>query len=131
LRNVERIICGIATSRSASAKITAAAFPPSSIDTSRTPAAAARKQIPEEVKAARLDVLQKLLQSQQYAFDDAQIGKALPVLFEKSAREAGRIMGRTPFSQPVHVQAPAALIGTIADVKITRRTANSLHGTLV
>jgi tRNA-2-methylthio-N6-dimethylallyladenosine synthase len=96
-----------------------------------TPAASLRKQIPEEVKAARLEALQKLLQSQQHAFDDSQIGKVLPVLFEKSAREAGRIMGRTPFSQPVHVQASAHLIGTIADVKITRRTANSLHGTLV
>ncbi|HWM60947.1 MAG TPA: TRAM domain-containing protein, partial [Rhizomicrobium sp.] len=96
-----------------------------------TPAASLRKQIPEDVKAARLDMLQKLLLSQQYAFDDSKIGKLLPVLFEKSAREAGRIMGRTPFSQPVHVQASAELIGTIADVRITRRTANSLHGTLV
>jgi tRNA-2-methylthio-N6-dimethylallyladenosine synthase len=95
-----------------------------------TPASTMRKQIPEEVKTARLDVLQKLLQSQQYSFDDSQIGKVLPVLFEKSAREAGRIMGRTPFSQPVHVQASADLIGNIADVQITRRTANSLHGTL-
>jgi tRNA-2-methylthio-N6-dimethylallyladenosine synthase len=89
-----------------------------------------RKQIPEDVKAARLDGLQKLLLTQQHAFDDSQLGKIVPVLFEKSAREAGRIMGRTPFSQPVHVQASAALIGTIADVQITRRTANSLHGTL-
>jgi tRNA-2-methylthio-N6-dimethylallyladenosine synthase len=95
-----------------------------------TPASTMRKQIPEEVKAARLEMLQKLLQSQQYSFDDSQIGKVLPVLFEKSAREAGRIMGRTPFSQPVHVQASADLIGSVADVKITRRTANSLHGTL-
>jgi tRNA-2-methylthio-N6-dimethylallyladenosine synthase len=96
-----------------------------------TPASTMRKQIPEDVKTARLDTLQKLLLSQQHAFDDSQIGRVLPVLFEKGAREVGRIMGRTPFSQPVHVQASAGLIGTIADVKITRRTANSLHGTLV
>jgi tRNA-2-methylthio-N6-dimethylallyladenosine synthase len=96
-----------------------------------TPAASLRKQIPEEIKAVRLDALQKLLQSQQHAFDDSQLGKIVPLLFEKGAREVGRIMGRTPFSQPVHVQASADLIGTIADVKITRRTANSLHGTLV
>ncbi|HWX89898.1 MAG TPA: tRNA (N6-isopentenyl adenosine(37)-C2)-methylthiotransferase MiaB [Rhizomicrobium sp.] len=95
-----------------------------------TPAASLRKQIPEEVKAARLDALQKLLLAQQYAFDDSLLGKTLPVLFEKSAREVGRLMGRTPFSQPVHVQASTDLIGAIADVKITRRTANSLHGTL-
>jgi tRNA-2-methylthio-N6-dimethylallyladenosine synthase len=95
-----------------------------------TPAASLRKQIPEDVKTARLDALQKLLLAQQYAFDDSQIGKTLPVLFEKSAREVGQIMGRTPFSQPVHVQASADLIGSVADVKIARRTANSLHGTL-
>jgi len=96
-----------------------------------TPAASLRKQIHEDVKAARLDSLQKLLLAQQYVFDDSQLGKIVPVLFEKAAREVGRIMGRTPFSQPVHVQASAELIGTIADVRITRRTANSLHGTLV
>ena len=49
-----------------------------------TPASTMRKQIPEDVKAARLDVLQKLLLSQQYAFDDSKIGKVLPVLFEKA-----------------------------------------------
>ena len=95
-----------------------------------TPAASLRKQIPEDVKAARLDTLQNLLLSQQYGFDDLQLGKVLPVLFEKSARDPGQLMGRTPYLQPVHVQAPADLIGTIADVRVERRTANSLHGVL-
>jgi tRNA-2-methylthio-N6-dimethylallyladenosine synthase len=89
-----------------------------------------RKQVAEDVKAARLEALQKLLLSQQYAFDDSQIGKTVPVLFEKIAREAGQLMGRTPYLQPVHVMADAALIGTTANVKIERRTANSLHGVL-
>jgi tRNA-2-methylthio-N6-dimethylallyladenosine synthase len=95
-----------------------------------TPASTMRKQIPEEVKAARLDVLQKLLLKQQHDFDDSQIGRIVPVLFEKPARDAGQIMGRTPYLQPVHVQADAALIGQVAEVKIARRTANSLHGAL-
>ena len=95
-----------------------------------TPAASLRKQIPEDVKAARLDALQKLLLSQQYAFDDSQVGKILPVLFEKTARDAGQLMGRTPYLQPVHVQASIDLLGTVADVRVERRTANSLHGVL-
>ena len=95
-----------------------------------TPASTMRKQIPEDVKAARLDALQKLLLSQQYAFDDSQVGKVLPVLFEKTARETGQIMGRTPYLQPVHVKTDAARIGHVADVRIERRTANSLHGVL-
>ncbi len=93
-----------------------------------TPASTLRKQVPEEVKAARLDVLQKLLLQQQYAFDDSQIGKALPVLFEKPARDKGQLMGRTPYLQPVHVHADAQMIGGVAQVRIERRTANSLHG---
>jgi tRNA-2-methylthio-N6-dimethylallyladenosine synthase len=96
-----------------------------------TPASTMRKQIPEDVKAARLAVLQKLLLEQQYAFDDSQIGRRLPVLFEKVAREPGQIMGRTPYLQPVHVQAGVAWIGQVAEVQIERRTANSLHGVLV
>jgi tRNA-2-methylthio-N6-dimethylallyladenosine synthase len=95
-----------------------------------TPASTMRKQVAEDVKAARLDALQKLLLSQQYAFDDSQIGKILPVLFEKVAREPGQIMGRTPYLQPVHVKTDAARIGQVASVKIERRTANSLHGVL-
>jgi tRNA-2-methylthio-N6-dimethylallyladenosine synthase len=95
-----------------------------------TPASTMRKQIAEDVKAARLDALQKLLLKQQYAFDDSQIGKVLPVLFEKCARDQGQLMGRTPYLQPVHVHADNALIGQVADVRIERRTANSLHGVL-
>ena len=95
-----------------------------------TPASTMRKQVAEDVKTARLDALQKLLLSQQYAFDDSQIGKTLPVLFEKTAREDGQIMGRTPYLQPVHVLASASRIGRVGNVKIEKRTANSLHGVL-
>ena len=95
-----------------------------------TPASTMRKQIAEDVKTARLAALQKLLLSQQYAFDDSQIGKILPVLFEKVAREPGQIMGRTPYLQPVHVKTDASRIGQLASVRIEKRTANSLHGVL-
>ena len=96
-----------------------------------TPASTMRKQIPEDVKTARLDALQTLLRKQQHDFDDCQIGGTVPVLFEKRARDKGQIMGRTPYLQPVHVHADASLIGQVAEVKIARRTANSLHGRLV
>jgi tRNA-2-methylthio-N6-dimethylallyladenosine synthase len=89
-----------------------------------------RKQVPEDVKTARLAALQKLLLDQQYAFDDSQIGRTLPVLFEKKGRDAGQIMGRTPYLQPVHVTGDAGLIGQVREVAINRRTANSLHGAL-
>jgi len=96
-----------------------------------TPASTLRKQVPEDVKAARLDALQKLLLQQQHAFDDSQIGRTVAVLFEKPARDNGQLMGRTPYLQPVHVHADAALIGQVGQVRIQRRTANSLHGVVV
>jgi tRNA-2-methylthio-N6-dimethylallyladenosine synthase len=94
-----------------------------------TPASTMRKQVGEDVKAARLDALQKLLLAQQYGFDESLIGQTVPVLFEKPARNLGQVMGRSPYLQPVHVEGDAA-IGAVTPVKITRRTANSLHGTL-
>jgi len=93
-----------------------------------TPAAAAMKQIAESVKDARLQALQKLLLSQQDAFNDAQIGTTLDVLFEKPGREPGQLVGRSPWLHPVHAQADSAMIGSIARVRVDVRTANSLKG---
>ena len=95
-----------------------------------TPASTMRKQVPEEVMTARLTCLQKLLLDQQHAFDDSRIGSTVQVLFEKKGQRPGQIMGRTPWLQPVHLSADAALTGQIRQVKITQRTANSLHGVL-
>jgi tRNA-2-methylthio-N6-dimethylallyladenosine synthase len=96
-----------------------------------TPAAAAMKQIAEKVKDERLRALQKLLLSQQDAFNDAQVGKTLDVLFEKPGREPGQLVGRSPYLQPVHAQADTAMIGVIGKVRVDVRTANSLKGVLV
>jgi tRNA-2-methylthio-N6-dimethylallyladenosine synthase len=96
-----------------------------------TPAAAAKKQVAESVKTARLEILQKLLLDQQDAANEAAIGKTLDVLFEKPGRNVGQIVGRTPYLQPVHVQAPSSLIGTVRSVRIEALTANSLKGRLV
>jgi tRNA-2-methylthio-N6-dimethylallyladenosine synthase len=95
-----------------------------------TPAAAARKQIPEDVKSARLQALQALLSEQQNAFAKSCEGIVMSVLFEKQGRKAGQAMGRSPYLQPVHVEHAADLIGTIADVRIERALPNSLSGAL-
>jgi tRNA-2-methylthio-N6-dimethylallyladenosine synthase len=95
-----------------------------------TPAAAAKKQVAESVKTARLEILQKLLLAQQDAANEAAIGKTLDVLFEKPGRNVGQIVGRTPYLQPVHVQALSSLIGTVRSVRIEVLTANSLKGRL-
>jgi tRNA-2-methylthio-N6-dimethylallyladenosine synthase len=53
------------------------------------------------------------------------------VLFEKPGRNTGQIVGRTPHLQPVHVDAPAALIGSIRLVQIDALMGNSLRGRLI
>ena len=92
--------------------------------------AAARKQVPEDVKSARLQALQALLGAQQDEFNAACAGRVLSVLFEKPGRKEGQGVGRTPYLQPVHVDGAASLIGQIADVRIDAVHANSLKGAL-
>jgi tRNA-2-methylthio-N6-dimethylallyladenosine synthase len=95
-----------------------------------TPAAAAPKQISEQVKNERLQALQKLLLQQQDEFNDAAIGSTMDVLFEKPGRGQGQFVGRSPWLHPVHAEGEE-LIGKILPVKIVARTANSLKGMLV
>jgi tRNA-2-methylthio-N6-dimethylallyladenosine synthase len=95
-----------------------------------TPAAGAPDQVPEPVKAERLQALQELLQAQQSAFNGAMNGRTLDVLLEKPGRRPGQLVGRSPWLQAVHVDAPAERIGAIVPVRIETIGANSLFGSL-
>jgi len=95
-----------------------------------TPGAAMFNQIDEAVKGERLAVLQDLLNAQQVAFNESQIGRTLPVLFEKPGRQDGQLHGRSPYLQAVHVEAPAEMIGHIGQVVIERASRNALAGRL-
>lgn len=96
-----------------------------------TPAAAMDGQVAEPVKADRLARLQSLLNEQQRAFNEAQIGKTLPVLLEKPGRKPGQLTGRSPYLQPVNVECGEDEIGKIAFVRITYAGANSLNGVII
>ncbi len=93
-----------------------------------TPAAEREDQVPEEVRAARLAELQELLNTQQNEFNTAQIGKTMPVLFDRPGRREGQLAGRSPYLQAVHVEGPSELMGGFADVTITAASAKSLTG---
>lgn len=95
-----------------------------------TPAAGAPLQVPEDVKDARLQALQKLLREQQDTFNASMVGKTVPVLFTSKGRKPGQIAGRSPWLQPVHVIGPDHLIGQELPVRITERLTNSLGGIL-
>ncbi|MDG2531656.1 tRNA (N6-isopentenyl adenosine(37)-C2)-methylthiotransferase MiaB [Caulobacter endophyticus] len=95
-----------------------------------TPASAMPGQVDEAVKAERLDRLNQLLDDQQRAFNASQVGKTLPVLFEKAGRHPGQIVGRSPYLQAVHVSGGEHLIGTIVPVRIESAAKMSLAGVL-
>jgi tRNA-2-methylthio-N6-dimethylallyladenosine synthase len=95
-----------------------------------TPAAAMPGQVAEEVKEERLARLQALLDAQQRAFNGAQAGKTLPVLFEKPGRHPGQLVGKSPYLQAVHVSAPDRMLGQIVPVKVESAARNSLAGVL-
>ncbi len=94
-----------------------------------TPASTA-KQLPEDVKDARLQTLQALLFAQQAAFNKSCENRTMDVLFDRPGRKPGQAVGRSPFLQPVHVENAAHLIGEIREVHIEEVQPNSLKGAL-
>ena len=96
-----------------------------------TPAAAMPGQLDEAVKDERLARLNALLDEQARAFNASQVGKVLPVLFERPGRHPGQLIGRSPYLQAVHAPAPDHLIGQIVAVRIESAARMSLGGALV
>ncbi|WP_339932672.1 tRNA (N6-isopentenyl adenosine(37)-C2)-methylthiotransferase MiaB [uncultured Brevundimonas sp.] len=96
-----------------------------------TPAAAMATQVPDAVARERLHRLQALLFEQQTAFNASQVGKTLPVLFERKGRSPGQAIGRSPYLQSVHVENGEHLLGQIVAVEIESGTQNSLAGRII
>ena len=96
-----------------------------------TPAAGMGTQVPAEVSLARLHALQALLLEQQVAFNRAQVGRTLDVLFEKKGRHGRQAIGRSPYLQSVYAEDADHLIGRIVPVEIVSGQQNSLTGRLL
>jgi tRNA-2-methylthio-N6-dimethylallyladenosine synthase len=96
-----------------------------------TPAASMGRQVDEAVKNERLQRLQALIDGQMAAFNAAQVGRTLPVLFDRRGRRPGQIAGKSPYLQSVHLLAPDSLLGQIAPVTVTAAASRSLTGVLV
>jgi tRNA-2-methylthio-N6-dimethylallyladenosine synthase len=95
-----------------------------------TPAAALPGQVAEDVKDERLARLNALLDQQARAFNASQVGRTLPVLFERKGRYPGQLIGRSPYLQAVHALAPDRLLGQIVPVVIEDAARMSLAGVL-
>ena len=93
-----------------------------------TPAAVMRGQVDDAVKRERLAELQDLLNHQQLAFNEACVGRVMPVLLDRRGRYPGQMVGRSPYMQPVHTKAPEESLGALVALRIAAGYANSLSG---
>jgi tRNA-2-methylthio-N6-dimethylallyladenosine synthase len=94
-----------------------------------TPAASLADDTPQEVKAARLQRLQALLQSQSEAISAAMVGKLERVLVEgASKKNPNELAARTDNNRVVNFAGQPRLIGQFVDVKITQALPHSLRG---
>ncbi|WFE89757.1 tRNA (N6-isopentenyl adenosine(37)-C2)-methylthiotransferase MiaB [Roseibium porphyridii] len=95
-----------------------------------TPGATMDEQVPEDLKSERLAQLQALVSEQQKAFNASRLGMTCDVLLEKKGRNPGQLVGKSPWLQPVQLDAPESLIGSVQAVEIVEIGSNSLFGRL-
>jgi tRNA-2-methylthio-N6-dimethylallyladenosine synthase len=95
-----------------------------------TPGASLDRQISEMVKKERLAILQTQLEKSRRDFDQATVGRRIPVLFEGKGRKPGQIAGRSPYLQAVYLDGSEQLVGHIAEVDILAVGPNSLTGVM-
>jgi len=95
-----------------------------------TPAEKLGDQIAEDVKSERLARLQRQIERQQKEFAARCVGRTLSVLFEKQGRRPGQLIGRSPYLQSVHAEAPANMLGRLVPVEISSFGPNSLAGVI-
>ena len=95
-----------------------------------TPASTMRRQIKDALSSERLAALQARLTAQQQRFDGVMVGRTLDVLLERPGRRSGQLVGRTPYLQAVHLDAPGHAIGDLVAVEIAAAMPHSLAGRL-
>ncbi|MCC0035184.1 MAG: tRNA (N6-isopentenyl adenosine(37)-C2)-methylthiotransferase MiaB [Hoeflea sp.] len=96
-----------------------------------TPGADMEDQVDEAVKTERLARLQDLINQQTRAFGRECVGKVVDLLLEKPGRNTDQLIGRSPWLQPVIVDAKLGEIGDIVRVRITQPGTTGLFAELV
>ncbi|MCO6391505.1 tRNA (N6-isopentenyl adenosine(37)-C2)-methylthiotransferase MiaB [Aliihoeflea aestuarii] len=91
-----------------------------------TPGADMKFHVEERVKDERLQELQALLTNQLETFTQSRVGMEMDALIEKPGRQAGQIVGRSPWLQPVILDESVGRIGDIVRVKVLSAGRNSL-----
>jgi tRNA-2-methylthio-N6-dimethylallyladenosine synthase len=96
-----------------------------------TPAANLPDDTPYEVKLARLQQLQDLLNRQAQAISQAMVGTQQRILVEgPSRKDPGELSGRTQNNRVVNFRGAPRLVGELLDVHITAALPHSLRAEL-
>ena len=93
-----------------------------------TPGANLPDQISDAVASERLHRLQSLLKDQQFAFNQSCVGKTIDILLEKPGKQAGQLIGRSPWLQSVIVPDTMGAVGDMVSTTILKAGPNSLEG---
>ncbi len=93
--------------------------------------AAEKPQLPEDVMNDRLQRLQALLRAQQQSTQASMVGREVKVLFEKTGREPGQMIGKSEYLHAVYAEAPAEVLGQVCRVQVIADSPNSLKGELI
>jgi tRNA-2-methylthio-N6-dimethylallyladenosine synthase len=94
-----------------------------------TPAAVLHDDTPAEVKLARLQKLQALLEENVRRISASRVDTVQRVLVEgRSRKSADELMGRTACNRIVNFSADPRLVGQMVDLRITSALPHSLRG---
>lgn len=96
-----------------------------------TPAAMHEHQVPEAVKDARLQELQRLIARQSEQFNATKIGTIQTALVHKEGRREAQQIGKSPYMQSVVFESAVDYHGQLVDVKITDAYPNSIKGEVI
>ena len=97
-----------------------------------TPAAELPDELPHEVKQARLERLQQLINTQAQRISRRMVGSVQRILVERPSRkDPHQMAGRTENNRVVNFSGDASLIGQFVDLRITEALPNSLRGELI
>jgi len=93
-----------------------------------TAAALMPNQIPEQIKAARLAILDARLNEIQREFNTSCIGKTFECLCEGADKTGRHLVFRTPYMQQCIVDAPRGDYAALSHIRITAANKASLRG---
>lgn len=95
-----------------------------------TPASTMKDNVPKEVKEARLQRLNKVVNKYARENNEKYLNEVVPVLIEGYSDKGNKLMGYTDTMKLVNVKADPSYIGKIADIYITEVKTWSMEGVL-